>query len=75
MLVGLLARHWLIVPVGAAGALGLALRVAVCGALSALTFLTTAVLVLRMPELRRPLARVPLWRWLEAHWAFARMRP
>ncbi len=73
--VGLLARYWLIVPVSAAGPLGLALRLGLCGALSGLAFLVTAVLVLGMPELRLPLARVPLWRWLEAHWTFARVRP
>lgn len=73
--VGLLARAWLIVPVSAAGPLGLALRLAACGMLSMAAFFIMAVLVLRMPELRLPLARVPLWRWLEAHWTMARLRP
>jgi hypothetical protein len=68
-------RAWLIVPVSAAGTLGLALRLAACGTLSMAAFFITAVLVLRMPELRLPLARVPLWRWLEAHWTMARLRP
>jgi len=72
--VGVFARQWFIEPLAATGALGLALRLALCGGLSGLAFFVTAVFVLRMPELRLPLARVPLWRWLEAHWTPARLR-
>ncbi len=70
--VAVLARQWLIAPLAVTGTLSLALRLAVCGGLSGLAFFVTAVLILRMPELRLPLARVPLWRWLETHWSLAR---